>query len=484
MASSSEAWEALKGAMMEMEVRRVVALFPRVYAAWWRTLFRESPEHVAVETVLILFVIFLVMKGSRKKEEIVLTESEIDDLVADWEPVSLVPPEPADGAEEERLVTRYDGDFVHVDSRRLLNCATLDVLGLSRSEELKDAAKKALRRYGCGSCGPRGFYGSIDVHVELEERLAEFFGSEKAIAFSDASSCCTSTIAAFAKRGDMLVVDEGISEALLTGCSLSRASVTTYAHCDSKDLARILESIQADDIRKKRAPGSQRRFIVCEAVFRDHGTLSPLPEIVRLKDLFGYRLVVDESLTFGVCGTTGRGAKEYFSLPEDSVEITTIDLGPSLGSVGGVCLGTAEVIDHQRLSGAGYCFSAAAPPFVSAAALRALDILETSRSDLASLQKNVRYVHDKLARDNRVLSQPPSPLVFVGPYSNTAVCKAAVEAAAEAGFAVSLSRHCAKNPVRNKMRPKPIALKIALNAHHTSDQLDVLCDTILARATS
>ena len=255
---------------------------------------------------------------------------------------------------------------------------------------MREAAQAALTKVRLRVCGPRGFYGSIDVHEQLEARVASFSNTKQAIAFSDAASCCTSTVAAFAKRGDLLVVDDGISEPLRTGCVLSRARVVAYKHNDAQDLKRVMEGIRQADRRKGRAPTAQRRFVVCcEAVSRDHGgDVAPLKEILQLKDEFGYRLILDESLSWGVLGATGRGLKEACGIEDPtSVEITCVDLAPALGSNGGLCIGTDEVVAHQRLSGAGYCFSAAAPPFYSAAALAALDILDSSEG-----QKTTRKI--------------------------------------------------------------------------------------------
>lgn len=477
---------ALETALFEEgDLRHAVQLMLSAYAAWWRRLFRESPEHVAVETLLIVFVVFLLLKGglSRKDPKPTnLTEAEIDELVADWEPAPLVP-EPSEVKEEERLVVSMDGAYVRFEgsSKPLVNFGAVDALGLSSDQSVKAAAKSALKFYGCGSCGPRGFYGSIDVHIELERRIAEFCNAEKAIVFSDASSCCTSTVAAFAKRGDLLIVDEGISEPLQTGCVLSRATVATYAHCDYRDLERVLESIKADDARKMRRPGSQRRFVVCEAIFRDFGTISPLREIVALKDRYGYRLICDESLSFGAIGKTGRGAKEHFSLAPDAIDITTLDLGPVLGSVGGVCHGSAEIIDHQRLSGAGYCFSAAAPPFVSAAAVKSLDILRESQIELAKLREKIAYVHAKLDAQLGAykLSKPPSPLILVQ-FEEVDDCRNATMLLEKAGFALACSakRKC-KTSLNALMRPKPIALQLCINAHHTLTQIDTVCDALV-----
>ena len=137
---------------------------------------------------------------------------------------------------------------------------------------------------GCGSCGPRGFYGTIDAHLEVEEAMSSYLGTEGAILYSDGASAATSTVAAFAKRGDLLIVDEGVSESLLVGVTLSRANVRYFRHNDVKDLKRVLEKVRLQDVQYKRKSTDQRRFLIVEGLYRNWGTIAPLKEIVKLKE--------------------------------------------------------------------------------------------------------------------------------------------------------------------------------------------------------
>ena len=245
----------------------------------------------------------------------------------------------------------------------VLNFCNFDFLGFQTSDVILEASTKALDRLGMGSCGPRGFYGTIDVHLQLEEEISKFCRTDQAILYSDGASTCSSTVAAFAKRGDLLVVDEGVYEPLSTGVYLSRANVHWFRHNDVEDLERVLKELQETDKKLGRKPGAQRRFIVVEGLYKNLGTVAPLNEIIALKNKYHYRLILDESFSFGTLGKTGRGAlEEYNKKPMYDAEITTIALENSLGSIGGVTVGNEEVVDHQRLSGAGYCYSASAPP--------------------------------------------------------------------------------------------------------------------------
>lgn len=181
-----------------------------------------------------------------------------------------------------------------------------------------------------------------------------------------------------------------------------------------QDLRSILESIADDDQRLKRDTLQQRRFIIVEGLFRNTGDVCPLPEIMRLKEEFCYRLILDETLSFGTMGATGRGITEHFGINRSEVEIMVLTLDTTLASVGGVCIGSREIVDHQRLSGAGYCFSASAPPFLSAAATEALRVMESDPSLLEDLHRNAGLLFDKLKKVKtlRVLSGSATP-VFV-----------------------------------------------------------------------
>lgn len=181
------------------------------------------------------------------------------------------------------------------------------------------------------------------------------------------------------------------------------------------DLEAILQSIADDDIRLKRDATQQRRFIVAEGIYRNTGDVCFLPNILALKNRFRYRLILDESLSFGTMGATGRGITEHFGVNVTDVEIMTIAMDTALGSVGGFCLGTREVVDHQRLSGAGYCFSASAPPFLSAAALKSLSLLKSDPEILTVLRKNCHALHKGLSavKGMRLLSAEVTPVMHL-----------------------------------------------------------------------
>lgn len=298
--------------------------------------------------------------------------------------------------------------------KTVINFATYDYLGVScpihynntvnslkndiyPSDIIKKASIDAFDIYGFGSCGPRGFYGTIDAHLHLESEVAKFLRTDSAILYSDASAAVSSAIAAFAKRGDLLVVDQGVNEAIVTGVTLSRANVKYFKNNNMNDLRCVLERIRATDHLLKRKLNDQRRFIVTEGLYSHYGTVCPIEEIIQLKEEFSYRLIIDESHSFGTFGQSGRGVLEQYGFqPMKDAEIVIISLENALGSGGGIVVGNYEIVDHQRLSGAGYCFSASLPPFMACAAVASLKRIEDEPWHLKKLKDNVKYMYNNL----------------------------------------------------------------------------------------
>ena len=247
--------------------------------------------------------------------------------------------------------------------------------------------------------------------------MAKFCQTDDAIMYSDGASAVSSAVAAFAKRGDLLVVDEGVYESLQTGITLSRSSVKYFKHNDVSDLRRVLERISQKDEVIGRKSDEQRRFIVVEGLYKNYGDLAPIDEIVKLKTEFGYRLIVDESFSFGTVGKTGRGVTELCGMKfTKDVEIVTISIENSIASVGGICIGDEEVIDHQRLSGAGYCFSASAPPFTASAAIESIEALKARPELVTVLADNRKFLLDELRRrvpKLEVISDDRSSIIFL-----------------------------------------------------------------------
>lgn len=255
--------------------------------------------------------------------------------------------------------------------------SSYDFLGLKKEPRILEAAAKAIDDYGVGSCGPRGFYGTLDSHLLLEQRIAEFMGTEAAIVYSYGPNTISSVIPAFAKPNDIVICDEGCHYGIQTGCRLSRADVRYFKHNDIADLQRVLQQVEREDgiESTKLTPSTHRRFLVVEGLYTNSGDLAPIRELVALKNAHCFRLVLDDSMAFGVLGASGRGSTEHAGVPTSAIDILVASLETAASASGGFCTGSREVVDHQRLSGAGYCFSASMPPFLCVSGHEAVKLI-------------------------------------------------------------------------------------------------------------
>lgn len=325
--------------------------------------------------MLVLVFSLFFRKSYDPNKDRPLTQAEQDALIEEWTPEPLCPPLSEAQKEVEFVVVESGtGATVQVAGKDTINMASFNFLGLAGTPETKEIAAAAIDKYGVGSCGPRGFYGTIDVHLDFEKVMAEFVGTSDSILYSDGMALVASVIPAFAKRGDLVIYDEGISYGAKQGVSLSRSNVLTFKHNDMSELENILKEQKA-----KMRPNDKliRRFIVVEGISAYYGDLAPLAKLVELKKKYKYRLLLDDSLAVGVLGNTGRGSPEHWNVPINDIDVYCVTADTALATTGGFCMGNSEVVvDHQRLSGAGYCFSASSPPFASAVGINSIRTIE------------------------------------------------------------------------------------------------------------
>lgn len=219
---------------------------------------------------------------------------------------------------------------------------------------------------------------------------------EEAVLYSYGFSTVASAIPAYAKSSDVIFVDESVHFAIQQGLRASRSRIKYFKHNDVDDLHRLLLE-QADEDRKNpRKAKVTRRFLVVEGLYMNHGDICPLKEMIKLKNQYKVRLFVDETVSFGVLGKTGRGITELLDIPVDEIDHFSASLENAISAYGGFCCGTSFIVDHQRLSGWGYCFSASLPPLQAAVAISALDVLESNPGILEQLADNCRYIHKGL----------------------------------------------------------------------------------------
>lgn len=376
---------------------------------------QNDPLRTVFEIMLALFALhyFLASKQSyAKRDYVTLSEEDMEELVKEWEPEPLV----EEGGEEESayiseipVVESANGPHVTVNGKKLLNLATNDVYGCSTDTELQKISLDTIRKYGVGSCGPAGFYGNEDVHIQCEKDLSAFLGTEGAILYSQGFSTATSVIPCFAKRGDILVVDQAVNMSIQRGLQLSRAKIVWFKHNDTEDLEAKLKAAVA---MHRRGP-LPRRFIVTEGLFEYTANSPDLAEVVRLKNIYKFRLILDESWSIGTLGKHGRGLPEDKGVPRSEIEITIASLANAIGAGGGVCAGSALMVEHQRIVSLAYTFSATELPYLASmtsAFVKRLTTDEFAQKHISPLRSKAAAFTQQLRKCKEIdlLSRPDS----------------------------------------------------------------------------
>jgi len=354
----------------------------------------------------------------------------------------------------------------------VLHLARNNFLGMSGNKELENVAEQTMHKYGIGSCGPRGFYGTIDVHLLLEKKIAEFMRMEDAILYSSSFCTVSSAIPAFSKRGDLLICDKGVSHAVQTGVLLSRSRVFFFKHNDLDDLERILKETMPKD-----KSDLVRKFVIIESLYYNYGDIAPLKQIMALKEKYCFRLIMDECYSVGVLGKTGRGLCEHAGVDPNEIEILTGALSNAFGAGGGFCCGSKQVVYHQRLNSSGYVFSASLPPFLAACAQASLDLLDKNPELLTSLAAKVVRFHAvlKTVPGLVITSDVLSPVIHIRLAKSTGsrdTDEDALEAIVQHALdhdKVFLTR---AKYIDNEKFPPPPSIRVCLNATMLDSDVD------------
>lgn len=452
----------------------VSALAAGVYDA----VFAAPAYHLLVEVLLLAYILYLFLNKSYRPRD-KLTEKEKDELIAEWEPEPLVPATPPDHhALHPRWVEGKMGKFVTVEGKSCLNMATLNFLGFIGEERIEAAAEAAIDKYGVGSCGPRAFYGTTEAHLELEEELATFLGCEETVLYSYGFATIASAIPAYAKVGDVIFADKAVNFPIQKGLQASKSRIEWFEHNDTEDLERLL-LLQADRDRKnpKKAKVT-RRFIVVESLYLNTGLLCPLPKLLELKWKYKVRLFVDDSLGLGVLGSGGRGVVEHFGVNMEEVDLVMGTLEAAIGSIGGYAAGRSFVVDHQRLSGSGYCFSASQPPLLAVAATKALRILQEEPERVARLRQNSALLSGALAEalaesDFYLEGWEGSPVYHLRPklHLSAEAAEARLDAIVAAAYADAIVLTRSRHLVSQEAWPLRPSIRIAVSAHLSAEEL-------------
>ncbi|HEX15758.1 MAG TPA: pyridoxal phosphate-dependent aminotransferase family protein [Deltaproteobacteria bacterium] len=278
-----------------------------------------------------------------------------------------------------RRIESAQGTEVMVNGRRLIMAGSNNYLGLTEHPKVKEAAIRAIERYGTGCAGSRFLNGNLDIIEELEEKLARFFRKEAALVFATGYQTNLGTISALLGRRDVAILDKYDHASIIDGCRLAMTQVRRFRHNDVDDLRRVLEEV----------PEEAGKLIIVDGVFSMEGDIAPLPEIIAVAKEYGARVMVDDAHGIGVLGKGGRGTAEHFGV-EDEVDLIMGTYSKSLATIGGFIAGPKEVINYIKHFARSLIFSAAIAPPLAAAASAALDVIMEEPERRERLWKNTR----------------------------------------------------------------------------------------------
>jgi glycine C-acetyltransferase len=287
-----------------------------------------------------------------------------------------------------------------VDGKQVINFCANNYLGLANHPRLKDAAKRAIDKYGIGPGAVRSIAGTMSLHVELERRLAEFKRAEAVITLQSGFTANLATIPALVGKGDVIFSDQLNHASIIDGCRLSRATIVSYAHNDM------------DDLRRKIAETTEygRRIIISDGVFSMDGDIAPLPELYEIAREHNILLMVDDAHGEGVLGRGGRGIVDHFGL-HGKVDIEVGTMSKAFGVVGGIVAGKQIIIDWLRQRGRPFLFSSAMTVPDAAACLEAVDMLESSDELVQRLWSNAEFIKRELQTLGFDIGQSATPIV-------------------------------------------------------------------------
>ena len=287
-----------------------------------------------------------------------------------------------------RTLGSAQGAWLMVDGKRVLNFCSNNYLGLANHPHLLQAARDAMDRYGIGPAAVRSIAGTMDLHVEMEKRLARFKGVEAAITFQSGFNANLATIPALVGKEDAIFSDELNHASIIDGSRLSGAQIIRYAHCDPDDLERILGE------QRGKYP---RALVITDGVFSMDGDIAPLDRIYQVVQRHDAILMVDDAHGEGVLGRGGRGIVDHYEL-HGKVDIEVGTLSKAFGVVGGVVAGNPLVVEWLRQRGRPFLFSSAMTVPDAAACIAAVDVLEASTELVDRLWENANYFKTEMKR--------------------------------------------------------------------------------------
>ena len=348
-------------------------------------------------------------------------------------------------------LTNSEGTEVTVGDHRLIMIGSNNYLGLTMHPKVREAALEAIRRFGTSCTGSRFLNGTLELHLELEQRLADFVGTEAALVFSTGYQTNVGTISSIVGRGDYVITDKDDHASIVDGCRMSLGTMRRFNHNDMEHLDRVLGGL----------PDDAGKLVVVDGIFSMGGDIAPLPEIVPLCKKYGARLMVDDAHSIGVLGG-GRGTAVHWGLL-DQVDLVMGTFSKSFASLGGFITGSEEVVDFIQHNARPLIFSASIPPTNAAAALAALDVMQEEPERIARVNQIGDYMRAEFRRlgFNVGMSETPIIPIIIGDNTSTFT---AWKTLYDAGVYT--------NPIISPAVPPELSLlRTSYMATHTDEQL-------------
>ncbi|HTY00708.1 MAG TPA: aminotransferase class I/II-fold pyridoxal phosphate-dependent enzyme [Bacteroidota bacterium] len=285
-----------------------------------------------------------------------------------------------------RPIQENEGPVVMIEGRKIIMAGSNNYLGLTADPRVKEAAKKAIDKYGTGCSGSRYLTGTLDLHNQLEERLAAYYAKEACLLYSTGYQTAQGIIPTLVQKGEYVVSDRDNHACIVAGNLMAKgafAEFVRFKHNDMDDLWRTLSKL----------PKNAGKLVVSDGVFSTSGTIVDLPNLVKAAHEFGARILIDDAHATGVIGKGGRGTASHFGL-EEEVDMTMGTFSKTFASLGGFVVGERAVINYLKHHAPALIFSASPTPAAVAAALVALEILEKEPERIARLIANAQKMRD------------------------------------------------------------------------------------------
>ena len=364
-----------------------------------------------------------------------------------------------------RMIESGQDAQVEMHGQKISMFGSNNYLGLTSHPRVKEAAIAAIKKYGTGTAGSRFLNGTLDIHIELEHRLARFVNKDAALAFSTGFQSNLGAIPSVVGRYDVAIIDEQSHASIIDATRLSFGRILKYRHNDMESLEKVLKNLGEND------NPDALRLIVTDGLFSMEGDIAHVDKIVELAEKYGASVMIDDAHGLGVMGENGAGTVNHFGL-DGEVEMIVGTFSKSLASVGGFIAGSKDLINYLQHTARSLIFSASLPPASAASVIAALDVIEEDNGLVERLWENTRHAQARFKELGMDVGNSETPIIPIYIRDN------------DKAFIISkmlLDDGVFINPVISPaVRPEDSLLRFALMATHTTSQIDEAIDKIYA----